>query len=136
MIVKVAQRILKLTQTTFVPRRNIMEGAVILHETIHELHTKEQNGVIFKIGFEKSYDKVKWDFLQQSHRMKGFDPKWCEWVKCFVEGGNVGIKVNDQVGPYFQTTKGFKQGDPLSSILFTLWICWQSLCLRPKRIVK
>ena len=62
-IVKVAQRILKLTQTTFVPGRNIMEGAVILHETIHELHTKEQNGVIFKIGFEKSYDKVKWDFL-------------------------------------------------------------------------
>jgi len=63
MIVKVAQRILKLTQTTFVPGRNIMEGAVILHETIHELHTKEQNGVIFKIGFEKLYDKVKWVFL-------------------------------------------------------------------------
>ena len=63
MIVKVARRILKLTQTTFVPGRNIMEGAVILHETIHELHTKEQNGVIFKIGIEKSYDKVKWDFL-------------------------------------------------------------------------
>ena len=63
MIVKVAQSIHKLTQTTFVPGRNIMEGAVILHETIHELHTKEQNGVIFKIGFEKSYDKVKWDFL-------------------------------------------------------------------------
>ena len=77
MIVKVAQRILKLTQTTFVPERNIMEGAVILHESIHELHTKEQNGVIFKIGFEKSYDKVKWDFLQQTLRMKGFDPKWC-----------------------------------------------------------
>ena len=77
MIVKVAQRILKLTQTTFVPGRNIMEGAVILHETIHELHTKEQNGVIFKIGFEKSYDKVKWDFLQKTLRMKGFDPKWC-----------------------------------------------------------
>ena len=40
--------------------------------------------------------------------MKGFDPKWCEWVKCFVEGGNVGIKVNDQVGSYFQTKKGLR----------------------------
>ena len=105
-IVKVAQRILKPTLTAFLPGRNIMEGAVILHETIHELHTKKQNGVILKIDFEKEYDKVKWDFLQQSHRMKGFDPKWCEWVKCFVEGGNVGIKVNDQVGSYFQTKKG------------------------------
>ena len=32
MIVKVAQRILKLTQTTFVPGRNIMEGAVSMKQ--------------------------------------------------------------------------------------------------------
>jgi hypothetical protein len=76
-IVKVAQRIIKPTQTAFLPGRNIMEGAVILHETIHELHTKKQNGVIFKIDFEKAYDKVKWNFLQQTLRMKGVDPKWC-----------------------------------------------------------
>jgi len=81
---------------------------------------KKQNGVIFKIDFEKAYDKVKWDFFQQSFRMKGFDPKWREWVKCFVEGGNVGIKVNDQVGSYFQTKKGLRQGDPLSPILFNI----------------
>jgi mannosylglycoprotein endo-beta-mannosidase len=52
-----------------------MEGVVILHETIHELHTKKANGVIFKIDFEKAYDKVKWSFLQQTLHMKGFSPK-------------------------------------------------------------
>jgi len=41
-IVKVAQRILKPTQTAFLPGRNIMKGAVILHETIHELHKKNK----------------------------------------------------------------------------------------------
>jgi hypothetical protein len=30
------------------------------------------------------------------------------------------IKVNDQVGRYFQTKKGLRQGDPLSSLLFNL----------------
>jgi len=40
-----------------------MEGAVILHETIHELHSKKKDGVIFKIDFEKEYDKVKWSFF-------------------------------------------------------------------------
>jgi hypothetical protein len=34
------------------------------------------NRVLLKIDFEKAYDKVKWDFLQQTFRMKGFDPKW------------------------------------------------------------
>jgi hypothetical protein len=41
-----------------------MEGAIILHETIHELSSKKQDGIIFKIDFEKAYDNVKWSFLQ------------------------------------------------------------------------
>jgi hypothetical protein len=30
-----------------------MEGVVILHETIHEIHTKKLNGAVLKIDFEK-----------------------------------------------------------------------------------
>ena len=59
------------TQTAFMPGRHILEGVVILHETIHELHRKKMDGVLFKIDFEKAYDKVNWDFLQQTMRMKG-----------------------------------------------------------------
>ena len=44
----------------------------ILHETVHEMHRKKLNGVVLKIDFEKAYDKVKWYFLQQTLRMKGF----------------------------------------------------------------
>ena len=56
---KVAQTMVSPTQTAFMPGRNIMEGVVILHDTIHELHTKKRDGVILKIDFEKTYDKVK-----------------------------------------------------------------------------
>ena len=55
----VAQKVISPTQTAFLPGRNIMEGVVVLHETIHELHRKKQSGVILKIDFEKAYDKVK-----------------------------------------------------------------------------
>jgi hypothetical protein len=116
----VAQKIIRPTQTTFLLGRNIMEGVVILHETIHELHSKKQDGIIFKIDFEKAYDKVKWSFLQQTLRMKGFSQKWCSWVKQFTQGGNVNIKVNDQLGSYFQMKKGLRQGDPMSLILFNI----------------
>jgi hypothetical protein len=43
---------------------NIMEGVIILNDTIHEMHRKNLNGVILKIDLEKAYDKVKWSFLQ------------------------------------------------------------------------
>ena len=38
----------------------------------------------------------------------------------FVSGGSVAIKVNDDVGKFFQTKKGLRQGDPLSPILFNI----------------
>jgi hypothetical protein len=75
---------------------------VILHETIHELQRKKMDGVLLKLDFEKAYDKVKWSFLQQTLRIKGFDPKWCDWIKNFVEKGSVGIRVNNDIGHYFQ----------------------------------
>lgn len=34
--------------------------------------------------------------------------------------GSVVIKVNDDVGRYFQTKKGLRQGDPLSPVLFNI----------------
>ena len=37
-----------------------------------------------------------------------------------VQAGNVGIKINDHLGPYFQTKKGLRQGDHLSPILFNI----------------
>jgi hypothetical protein len=112
--------VVKPTQTAFMPGRHILEGVLVLHETIHELHHKKLDGVLLKIDFEKAYDKVNWSFLQQAMRMKGFDPKWCRWIHDFVSRGSVGIRVNDDIGHYFQTKKGLRQGDPLSPILFNI----------------
>jgi hypothetical protein len=80
-----------------------------LHETVHELHSKKLNGVILKLDFENAYDKVKWSFLQQTLRMKGFSNGWHALINSFVSGGSVAIKVNDDVGRYFQTWKGLRR---------------------------
>jgi hypothetical protein len=54
----IADKVISLSQTAFMPGRNIMEGVIMLHETIHELHRKKMNGIILKLNFEKAYDKV------------------------------------------------------------------------------
>jgi hypothetical protein len=91
-----------------------------VHETIHELHIKKLDGVLLKIDFEKAYDKVNYSFLHQVMRMKGFHPKWCRWIQKFIGRGSVGIRVNDDIGHYFQTNKGFRQSDPLSPIILNI----------------
>ena len=55
----VADHVVSPTQTAFMQGRNILDGVVTLHETVHELHRKKLNGVILKLDFEKAYDKVK-----------------------------------------------------------------------------
>jgi hypothetical protein len=74
----------------------------VLHEAVHEMHTKKLHGVILKLDFEKTYDKVKWSFLQHTLRMKGFSPEWRALINDFVSGGSVAIRVNDDTGHYFQ----------------------------------
>ena len=101
----VIDNIISPSQMAFMRGRNILEEVVILHETVHELHRKNQSGVIFKIDFEKAYDKVRWNFLIQTLRLKGFSHKWIEWIKSSISGGSVAINVNDEVGPFFKQRK-------------------------------
>jgi hypothetical protein len=54
----VPDSVVNMTQTTFIPRRNILEGVVILHEALHELKRKKHRVVILKLDFEKAYDKI------------------------------------------------------------------------------
>jgi hypothetical protein len=42
----VADVVVRPSQTAFMQGRNILDGVVTLHETVHELHSKKLNGVL------------------------------------------------------------------------------------------
>jgi len=55
----VAKKIISKNQTGFIKGWNILEGAVVLHEVIHELKSSKKKGLILKLDFEKAYDRVR-----------------------------------------------------------------------------
>jgi hypothetical protein len=50
----------------------------------------------------------------------GFGLKWTSWVMNLVRAGFIAIRINDNNSPYFRPTKGHRQGDPSSPVLFNL----------------
>jgi hypothetical protein len=52
-----------------------------------------------------------------------------------MEGGHVGIKVNDQVGKNFQMLRGVRQGDPLSPILFNIVVDMLAILINRAKLV-
>jgi hypothetical protein len=97
MLIQLVCVVIRASQTTFLKGRYILEGVVTMHETLNEIHREKSSRVLFKIDFEKAFDKVKWSFLLQVLEMKGFPPIWNDWMLKAVRGGRVAIKVNEEV---------------------------------------
>jgi hypothetical protein len=91
-----------------------------LHEIIHHTYIKKRCGVVLKLDFEKAYHKVNWDFLICCLEKKGFNEFCCSRVCQILENGTVSVKLNGEMGPYFQSAKGVRHGDPLSPTLFNI----------------
>nr|GEY54520.1 RNA-directed DNA polymerase, eukaryota, reverse transcriptase zinc-binding domain protein [Tanacetum cinerariifolium] len=63
------------TQSAFVTDRQILDGPIILNELVQwckKKKKKKKQDMIFKVDFEKAYDSVRWDFLDDILKKSGF----------------------------------------------------------------
>ncbi|GKE08990.1 RNA-directed DNA polymerase, eukaryota [Tanacetum coccineum] len=120
-------------QSAFIADRHILDSPFILNEVLQWCKVKQKHALIFKVDFEKAYDSVWWDFLDDVLSKFGFEGKWCKWIQCCLRSSRGSIIINGSPTEEFQFGKWLKQGDPLSSFLFILIM--ESLHLSFQRVV-
>ena len=79
-----------------------------------------RSGVICKLDIEKAYDHVNWEaFLDLLKRM-GFWVRWCRWIRTCISTVQFYVMFNGSPANYFGSSRGLRQGDPLSPMLLPI----------------
>lgn len=91
---------------------------LVAQESMHSIETRRLNSLIMKLDLVKSYDHVNWDFLRLVLLQVGLSVEAINWVMGCVSSSNFVVIVNGEPTKFFKSSRGLRQGCPLSPLLF------------------
>ena len=116
-----APTIISKNQFGFVKGRRIQDCIALASEGFNILKNKSKEGnIAIKVDIRKAFDTLDWDFVLEVLRCFGFSDDFRGLIKNIFESARISILHNGTPNGFFSCSRGVRQGDPLSPLLFDI----------------
>ena len=109
-------------QAGFIPKRSIFNHIRLAKAIISYAEITEENGAILALDQEKAYDRIHHDYLWKVLETFHIPAPFIRTIKSLYSHAHTRVAINGVLSQPFQVTRGVRQGDPLSCLLFDLAI--------------
>lgn len=116
-------------QASFVSGRQSVDNVVMCQEFVHSMRlSKARKGsVIIKLDLDKAYDRLEWDFIEDTMLDAGLPQSLVLVIMRMVRTGSCRLVWNGELADVIRPSRGLRQGCPLPHIcLCFVWRNWVS----------
>eukprot|EP00253_Pinus_taeda_P008659 PITA_08659 len=107
-------------QGGFVPKRQIIDNVILIQEAIHSSLIKGERGMIIKLDMANAFDRVDHSFLRAALKKFGFSSKIVDIISGCISNPWTAPLINGRPSNFFKSSRGLRQGCPLSPFLYII----------------
>ena len=122
------------SQTAFVAGRRGIDNVIVAQKLLYMMERmKGRTGyMIIKIDLEKAYNRMEWSFVRNMLLSLNFHMDTVELILSCISTTSISLLFNGEQLEEFQPSKGLRQGDPISTYIFILFMEFLSSLINRK----
>lgn len=103
----------------FVKGRQI-NAILVANEGVDFWRMKKTKGFVIKLDIEKTFDRIKWDFIDYMLMKKKYPLRWKKLIYSCISSVQYSIIINGKPRGRIKPNRGIRQGDPISLLIFVI----------------
>ncbi|XP_039134322.1 uncharacterized protein LOC120271710 [Dioscorea cayenensis subsp. rotundata] len=109
-------------QTGFLAGRSTVDNILAVQEIVHSMEIDKSSPprMLLKIDIEKAFDTINWNLILATLQRMCFPDIWIKWIESCLTSTSFSFFINGRPSRWMASSRGVRQGDSISPLLFIL----------------